>query len=308
MEIRQLRYFLAVVRAGSISAAAVDLRMAQPPLSVALRKLEASVGAQLLVRTHRGTEPTSAGKYLVGAATRIVGEIDGTRAALARFATGTRGAVSFAAVPILMWRRVPRLLRRFGAENPDVDVSLIDPPPWTALEMLDERRADVAAVVAAEPALLAQRHGDRFDLHDWGEVPMRAVLPPDRGDAAAPLDLTDLAGQTLLVPQRTPALASVPEVVDEVMRARGLALSMRTGETIQTILPLIESGAGVGLLPDPDRSSLTRFDVVTRDVYPPLPSLRAMLLTRPGGGSDPSVARLLRAASAKPLVANDVAE
>ncbi|GAB3161810.1 LysR family transcriptional regulator [Myceligenerans halotolerans] len=295
MELRQLRYFTAVVEAGSLTAAAEVLRISQPPLSVAIAKLEREVGVPLLVRTSRGVEPTSAGSYLLGAGTRVLDDVDEIAAALHRFGAGAAGTVTLAAVPQLMWHRVPRLLRAHAAEAPDLEVRLVDPPPWTAIEMLSGRRADLAAVVVAGHRRFAARHRPGLDVLDWGEVPLVAVLPPDETGAPDPYPLRAFDGEQVLLPRRAAAVPSLPEEVDAAFRRHGVTPgSVRTVETLQAGLPLIEAGVARGILPDPDRASLGRFDVVVRRLDPEPRPLRALVLSRPGADGDPGVIGVLR--------------
>jgi DNA-binding transcriptional LysR family regulator len=129
MELRHLRYFVAVVEAGSITAAAAQLHLSQPSLSVAVSQLEADVGVRLLERSPRGARPTSAGRFLLDAASRLLGEVDDVVAALGRFGSGLAGSLTIAAVPVLMWHRVPALLRTHALAAPDLEVQLVDPPP-----------------------------------------------------------------------------------------------------------------------------------------------------------------------------------
>ncbi|WP_159450132.1 LysR family transcriptional regulator [Demequina sp. NBRC 110056] len=332
MELRHLRYFAAVVEAGSLTSAAARLHMSQPPLSVAIQKLEAEVGVPLLTRSAKGVEPTSAGRFLLDRSARVLGEVDEIREALASFGAGTAGSLTLAAVPALMWHRIPALLREFAAEAPDVEVHLADPPPWTAIDLLLERRADVAAIIVADAARFAARHQGDLDIHDWGPVPMVVAMPPGtlggassrgastsgartaqgRRDAGAtsasasrtsppdggiaePLPVAALEGQVLLVPRRTAAVPSLPEAVDDLLRRhRIVPAQIRTVETIQTSLPLIEAGVAWALLPDPDRASLRRFDVEVRQLAPAPRPLRALALTR-AGDTDPTVRRLVAA-------------
>ncbi|MFE5342369.1 LysR family transcriptional regulator [Isoptericola sp. NPDC056578] len=298
MELRHLRYFTAVVEAGSITAAAARLHLSQPPLSVAISKLEADVGVPLLVRTPRGVEPTSAGRYLLDAASRVLGEVDDIVAALGRFGAGTAGSLTVAAVPVLMWHRLPALVRAHAAAAPDVEVRLVDPPPWTAIDMLQQRAVDVAAVMVADPRRFVARHREVLDVVDWGEVPLVAALPPDAPDAGAegePLPLRAFDGELLLLPRRTAAVPSLPEAVEAALRRWGVApSSIRTVETIQAGIPLVEAGVARAILPDPDRASLARFDLTVRRIEPEPAGLRALVLTRPGAAArDPKVARLL---------------
>jgi len=301
MELRHLRQFAAVVEAGSLTAAAERLHMSQPPLSVAIAKLEADVGVPLLVRTSRGVEPTSAGLFLLEGASRVLGEVDELTAALGRFGAGTAGSVTMAAVPALLWHRVPTLLRAHAALHPDVEVRLVDPPPWTAIDMVLQRKADLAAVMVADPRRFARRHRGALEIVDWGDVPLVGVLPPEEGSAPDPLPLAAFDGATVVMPRRTAAVPSLPEAVDAAFRDHGIVPgSVRTVETIQTCVPLIEAGVARGLMPDPDGASLARFRVTVRRLDPEPPPLRALVLTRPGADADPTLARLLEQVATDP--------
>lgn len=295
MELRTLRYFATVVEAGSLTAAAARLRLSQPSLSVAIGKLETELGVELLVRSTRGVEPTSAGRFLLDASSRVLGDVDEMVAALGRFGDGSTGSLTIAAVPVLMWHRLPRLLRAYAAEVPGVDIRLVDPPPWTALDMLQQRTVDLAAIVVADPHRFAERHGGTFDIIDWGEVPLVGVLPPDAGAAPDPLPLAAFEGASVVLPRRTAAVPSLPEAVEEALARHGVApASVRTVETIQTGLPFIESGLAWAILPDPDRASLSRFDVTVRRLDPEPRPLRALVLARAGAAGGTTVGRFLK--------------
>jgi LysR family transcriptional regulator, benzoate and cis,cis-muconate-responsive activator of ben and cat genes len=294
MELRHLRYFAAVAEAGSLTAAAAQLHMSQPPLSVAISRLEADLGVALLVRTPRGVEPTSAGRYLLDASSRVLGDVDDIVSALRRFGSGVAGSITMAAVPVLMWHRVPRLLRAYGAQAPDVEVRLVDPPPWTAIDMLQHRTVDVAAIMVADAKRFAQRHRGALDIVDWGEVPLVAALPPQEADAPDPLPLDYFTDKVVVLPRRTTAVPSLPEAVDDAFRLNGIVpASVRTVETIQSSIPLIEAGATWAILPDPDRASLSRFDLTVRSLDKEPKPLRALVLARADRSRSPAVERLL---------------
>jgi DNA-binding transcriptional LysR family regulator len=295
MELRSLRYFAAVVEAGSLTAASAQLHVSQPSLSVAMSRLETEVGVPLLVRTARGVEPTSAGRHLLDAVARVLGEVDELVPALRRFGAGIAGSLTMAAVPALMWHRIPRLLRAHAAEVPEVEVRLVDPPPWTAIDMLAQRTVDLAAILVFDAARFIRRHRDTARIVDWGEVPLVAALPPEESAAPGPFPLAGFEGRTVLVPRRTTAVPSLPEAVDDVLRRGGVApAGLRTVETIQTSIPLIEAGVGCAILPDADGASLARFDLVLRPIDPAPRPLRALVLTRAGERPEPALARLLR--------------
>lgn len=298
MELRQLRYFAAVVEAGSFTAAAEVLHLSQPPLSVAIGKLEAELGVRLLERSSRGVEPTSAGRHLLNGSTRVFGELDTLTSTMKGYAEGTTGTLTMAAVPVLMWHRLPSLLRAHATIAPDVEVRLMDPPPWQAIELLQQRRVDLAAIVVADHRRFQARHREALDIIDWGEIPLVAVLPPEAAETASPVPLSDFNGSRLLLPRRTAAVPSLPEAVEAALARHGVSPgSIRTVETIQAGLPLVESGVAVAILPDPDHVSLKRFNVTVRPLSPEPPALRALLLTRPGGATDPHARQLLKTAA-----------
>lgn len=294
MELRHLRYFAAVVEAGSLTAAAAQLRLTQPSLSVAIQRLETDVGAPLLVRSPRGVRPTSAGRHLLDAAGRILGDVDELTQELRRFGDGTAGSLTIAAVPVLMWHRIPRLVRAHAAAAPLVEVRLVDPPPWTAIDLLQQGAVDVAAVMVADAARFAAGHRGELDIVDWGEVPLVGVLPPEEASAPDPLPLRAFADAELVLPRRTAGVPSLPEAVEAALEAhRVVPARIRTVETIQTAVPLVEAGVARAIMPDPDRASLERFDVVVRELQPRPKGLRALVLVRAGASADATIARLL---------------
>ncbi|WP_082467433.1 LysR family transcriptional regulator [Leifsonia sp. Leaf264] len=293
MELRHLRYFVAVVEAGSLTAAAKNLHMSQPPLSVAIAQLESDLGVPLLVRSPRGVEPTSAGRYLLDASSRVLGELDEIVATIRRSSGGASRVMTIAAVPVLMWHRIPELLRRHAAVAPDVEVRLVDPPPWTAIDLIAQRKVDLAAVMIADHRRFLARHRDSFDVYDWGDVPLVAVLPPEATETGT-VPLRAFDDRIVLLPHRTAAVPSLPELVEAAFLRHGIVpREIRTVDTIQTILPLIEAGVGSAILPDPDQASLERFDVTVRPLHPDPGALRALVLTPRGASADPTVRRLL---------------
>lgn len=294
MELRSLRYFAAVVEAGSLTAAAAELRLAQPSLSVTISKLETELGVQLLVRSPRGVEATGAGRYLLDASSRVLGDIDDIVRELRRYGSGLVGTLTIAAVPALMWHRLPRVLRAYAADAPDVETRLVDPPPWTALELLQQRRADAAVIMVSQPRQFIRRHREQFAILDWGEVPLVAVLPPGE-EAPEPLPIRHFSDRRLVLPQRTAAVPSLPEAVEATLRQHGVTPArISTAPTIQTCLPLIEAGLARAILPDPDHRSLERFDVTVRSIDPAPAPMRALVLTRHDTRADAALGRLLQ--------------
>jgi len=125
MEIRTLRNFAAVVRAGNVTRAAATLHVSQPALSMQLRELEEELGGPLLVRHARGVEPTERGSMLLQRADDIVALADRTRDDLrAAGAAGLTGTLAIGAGETLAFETLGRAVAGLLAENPRLKLSI----------------------------------------------------------------------------------------------------------------------------------------------------------------------------------------
>lgn len=140
----QLRSFLAVVRTGSVSAAARELVVTQPSVSAAVSALSRELGVELLERDGRGVRPTPAGREFAAYATDVVGLLDeGTRAAkAAEAASGQR--LRIAAVTTAAESFVPPLMQAFALVHPEVGLSLEVGNRDRVIEIVLGHHADVA--------------------------------------------------------------------------------------------------------------------------------------------------------------------
>lgn len=150
MDLRQLRYVVAVARFGGFTRAAEALHVAQPALSLAIRQLETELGVRLFDRTSRRVTPTDAGVALVDRATRILGEVDGAAEEMAAFAGALRGTVR-ASIWFHLDPALPMLLQDFIVANPGVRVSLVELPTPAAIEELRAGVIDFAVLGMALP-------------------------------------------------------------------------------------------------------------------------------------------------------------
>jgi LysR family transcriptional regulator, transcription activator of glutamate synthase operon len=145
MDLRQLEYVLAVAEHGNFTRAAAQLHVAQPALSVAVRRLETELGIRLFHRTSRRVTLTDAGEALVARARRIVGETNELRTLMQTFAGGSRGRLRVSA----WYHMEPRLasfLLDLLAEVPLVQVTIAELAPREALEAIRTGDLDIALV------------------------------------------------------------------------------------------------------------------------------------------------------------------
>lgn len=126
MELRHLRYFCVLAEELHFSRAAARLSISQPPLSVAIRQLEESVGAQLFERSSREVRLTAAGVALRASAQRLLAMAEDAATQTRRVAEGSMGVLRIGFVGAMIYRGLPRALRTFQAEFPRVQVTLTE--------------------------------------------------------------------------------------------------------------------------------------------------------------------------------------
>ncbi|HEY5878566.1 MAG TPA: LysR family transcriptional regulator [Nakamurella sp.] len=113
MDFRQLEYFRAVVDAGSVSQAAKNLDMTQPPVSLAVAKLERELGVRLLERTAQGVRPTNAGLYLLRNGGRLLADRDRIAGTLSQMGEGVVGDLRIGVEPMVINEIVADVLADF---------------------------------------------------------------------------------------------------------------------------------------------------------------------------------------------------
>jgi DNA-binding transcriptional LysR family regulator len=152
LELRHLRYFVAVAEELNFSRAAERLHMAQPPLSAAIRQLEQELGADLLLRTTREVRLTEAGRTFLDGARRTLAELDRAQIDAQRAAAGEMGQLRIGFSWSARFQTLPAIGRSFRRSHPDV--SLLTEEMWNArmLPALRSGAIDVAVSLCPEIA------------------------------------------------------------------------------------------------------------------------------------------------------------
>src|ERR1700731_2019047 len=122
---RRLRYFLAIVEDGTLTAAAARLHVAQPSLSQALRAFERELGAELFGRVGRGLALTSAGRALIGPARQALLAMEAARDAVGEVSALLAGELTIAALATLAADPLAAMIGRFRIAHPAVTVAII---------------------------------------------------------------------------------------------------------------------------------------------------------------------------------------
>lgn len=143
MDLRQMRYFLAVAEEGNLNRAAERLHMAQPPLTRQIQALEADLGTPLFVRTPRGMDLTDAGAALLDEVPNLLALAQRARERTLRAGQGLAGRLDVGIFGSGVLDVIPRMLARFHAERPEVRIVLHNQTKAEQIQALRERRIAV---------------------------------------------------------------------------------------------------------------------------------------------------------------------
>src|SRR5882724_8366063 len=152
MELRQIRYFIAVAEEGHITRAAERLGMQQPPLSKQIKAIERQLDAQLFHRKPRGVVLTDAGHTFLSCARKIIADLDQGFETARRIARGEQGRIRVGITPTSPFNPfVPRAIRSFRDAHPLVKVTLQEYNSGDLVELLHNEQLD-AAFIRMRPA------------------------------------------------------------------------------------------------------------------------------------------------------------
>jgi LysR family hca operon transcriptional activator len=242
MELRHLRYFVAVAEAGSLTVAARKLHTSQPSLSRQIRDLEEEVGAQLLTRGARGIELTPAGRAFLDHARAVLSQVAAAAEAARRVAHPAKPcfAMGFLTGHELTW--MPEALRILRGELPNIDVMISS--------QYSPRLANDLSKGKIDAAFLRREKGvPELAFRLLVKEPLVVILPSDHRLAALKaISPRDLARETFVIVSDTaPVLRAV---IDDYLKRSGTNITpAHEADHVTMGISLIMSTRGVGLLP-----------------------------------------------------------
>jgi LysR family transcriptional regulator, hca operon transcriptional activator len=250
MELRHLRYFVAVVEAGSLTVAARKLHTSQPSLSRQIRDLEEEIGAQLLTRRARGIELTPAGQAFLEHTRSVLSQVEAAAEAARRVAHPAKPCfvMGFLTGHELTW--MPEAIQILRDELPNIDVMISS--------QYSPQLADGLSKGKIDAAFLRQEKGvPELAFRVLVKEPLVVILPSDHRLAALKaISPRDLVGETFVsVSDTAPVLRGV---IDNYLKRSGIKITpAHEVDHVVMGVSLIASTGGVGLLPAYAQNFLT---------------------------------------------------
>ncbi len=243
MEFRHLRYFLALAEELHFGRAAQRLSISQPPLSLNIQQLEASVGAQLFTRNSRGVQLTAAGQAFVPAARALLAQAGAAAREAREVAQGQAGELQIGFAGTLLYCGLPQVLQRFQGSHPRLRLALRELSSSEQLAELVRDRLDVGFVHTP-------RVPPGFEQVLVASQPMVVCLPAGHALAGRPaLALSDLQGQALVVVSRTVSPDYHERILAECELAGWLPPVVHELRHWLSVVALVAQGQGVALVP-----------------------------------------------------------
>jgi DNA-binding transcriptional LysR family regulator len=240
MELRHLRYFVAIAEERSFTRAAERLWVAQPGLSTQIRRLESELGIQLFERHTRGVDLTDAGELFLERARTALAAADAARSTGQDLQDGLVGSVRLGIVTGAGWPGTPALLALFGRERSAIELTVVEAYGGTLLRDLRDGRLD--AMIA--PSEFGSAELPRVRL---GREPLLVLAGPShRLAGAGPVAAPELGGQRFVVTGHRDG-AGYDRLVADTLDALGVTAALECGGPGPALLAAVAAGDALAL-------------------------------------------------------------
>ena len=245
MELRQLRYFVAVAEHGNFSRAAKSIHLTQPALSRQVKSLEEELGVDLFERGKNVMSLTSLGKIFLREAREVLAHMEQAVQTTLRAANGDRGKLSVGLCGPAVTKLLPEMIREFRARNPGITLTIKDLEPARQPEALAEGIIDIGFTRRVPP-----EYDHLLGSEVFFQEPLIAALPAGHPLATRRMvQPSQLAKEPFILYHREGA----PELFDAVIalcrRAKFAPHIGANPNRWQSVLTLVEAGEGVSLVP-----------------------------------------------------------
>lgn len=291
MDLRLLRYFVAVADEGNFNRAAERLHIAQPPLSRAIQQLEAEVGAPLLDRTQRPLKLTPIGQLVHDQALQMLGRMEDMES-MVKAAVGSerrRFVVGF--VSSTIYARLPELIREFRKEAQDIELVLVESTTLDQIAALKEGRIDVGfgRIRFDDPSVrrTVLRHEKLV-----AAFPFTHRLA--QGDG--PVSLHELAREPMIIYPRSPRPSYADQVISLLRDHSIEPRIVHEARELQIAIGLVAAEEGVAIVPESVHRARSH-DIAYRDLAEPVTS--PIIMSHRMGDHSPELELMIRVIARK---------
>jgi DNA-binding transcriptional LysR family regulator len=239
LKLRDLHIFMTVAQQGSMRRAARHLAVSQPVVSKAISDLERTLKVRLLDRTMKGIEPTVYGSALLRRGTIVFDELGHSVEEIEFLADPTAGEVRIASIEALNSTFLPAVIDRLSRKFPRLRFDVLSVPPTSPqyLEVLHERRVDLAVTYLAPPF----EHDDLTAEFLYSEAMMVVASPNSKWVRRRKIDLAELVDEPWCLPRKDSLVAPL---IARAFRERGLAppRNFVSTDSVQLRLALMATG------------------------------------------------------------------
>jgi DNA-binding transcriptional LysR family regulator len=245
MELRHLRYFVAVGEEENVSRAALKLHVSQPGLSRQIRDLEDELGFSLLTRDAKSVRLTEAGRAFLSEARAALQRVEDAVKTARAIATGAHSELHVGYAPSLTARFLPRILRAFHAQSPGVRVKLHDFSTEEMLTGLRDGRLQIAFVVRLTPAML---RGLTFE--ELARDPFCLAVAPGHPLALRrTVKLEEAAREPLITYSRKDYPEAHENLVAMFAAVKSKPRIAEEHDSVSSLIAAVEAGNGVAIAP-----------------------------------------------------------
>lgn len=240
MDIRQLKYFIAIAEARTITEAATNLHMAQPPLSHILKQLEAELGTTLVERHSRQISLTDSGSVLYNQALKLIKQLEETERLVKDTSQGVKGNLAIGINTLSAEELVPSLLS-FQKKYPLVTFDIHQNESDVLCQMVRERHIEIALV--RFPLQV-----DDFDVTYLNKEPFYFICDGSSQKGPHPTDYIGIANSQLVLPS-TKGLGVFHSIIEYLAKFQLNPQSISSCSDINLLFQLVEAGFGTSIVP-----------------------------------------------------------
>ncbi|MCC5464611.1 LysR family transcriptional regulator [Pelosinus baikalensis] len=245
MELRHLRYFVAVAEELHFTRAAERLNMAQPPLSQQIRQLESELGVQLFQRTKRQVELTAAGKNFLKNVYKILIDLDKTCDSAQRAQKGEIGNIVVGFTGTATYDILPKLLQPYRSEFPFVDISVLQLSTTDQIQSLLNGEINIGI-------LCAPIKNSQLNFEVIHQEPFIIAMPRNHplASKSGPIEVQEFSKELFIMIPRNSGQIYYDTIINICHNAGFSPNITQEVHELHTSISLVAAGMGVALVPD----------------------------------------------------------